>query len=32
VRVSKFEVLVGKVKVMGANLIRVFIYKFLREK
>jgi hypothetical protein len=32
VRVSKFEVLVGKIKVMGANLIRVLIYKFLREK
>ena len=32
VRVSKFEVLVGKMKVMGANLIRVLIYKFLREK
>jgi hypothetical protein len=30
--VSKFEVLVGKIKVMGANLIRVLIYKFLREK
>jgi hypothetical protein len=32
VRVSKFEVLVGKMKVMGANLIRVLIYKFSREK
>ena len=32
VRVSKFEVLVGKIKVMGANLIRILIYKFLREK
>ena len=32
VRVSKFEVLVGKIKVMGANLVRVLIYKFLREK
>ena len=32
VRVSRFEVLVGKIKVMGANLIRVFIYKFLRDK
>jgi glycosyltransferase involved in cell wall biosynthesis len=32
VRVSRFEVLVGKIKVMGANLIRVLIYKFLREK
>ena len=32
VRVSRLEVLVGKIKVMGANLIRVLIYKFLREK
>ena len=32
VRVSRFEVLLGKIKVMGANLIRIFIYKFLREK
>jgi hypothetical protein len=32
VRVSKFQVLVGKIKVMGANLVRVFIYKFLRDK
>jgi len=32
VRVSKIQVLVGKIKVMGANLVRVFIYKFLREK
>jgi glycosyltransferase involved in cell wall biosynthesis len=30
--VSKSEVIVGKIKVMGANLIRVFIYKFLRDK
>ena len=32
VRVSRLEVLVGKIKVMGANLIRVLIYKFLRDK
>jgi hypothetical protein len=32
VRASKFQVLVGKIKVMGANLVRVFIYKFLRDK
>jgi hypothetical protein len=32
VRVSKSQVLVGKIKVMGANLVRVFVYKFLRDK
>ena len=31
IRVSRLEVLVGKIKVMGANLIRVLIYKFLRD-
>ena len=32
IQVSKTEVLIGKIKVMGANLLRVFIYKFLRDK
>lgn len=29
---SRSEVILGKIKVMGANLIRVIIYKFLRNK
>jgi hypothetical protein len=32
IQVTKKEVLIGKIKVMGANLLRVFIYKFLRDK
>ena len=32
IQVSKTEVLVGKIKVMGANLLRVVLYKFLRDK
>lgn len=32
IQVTKKEVLVGKIKVMAANLLRVFLYKFLREK
>jgi glycosyltransferase involved in cell wall biosynthesis len=32
IQVSKTEVLIGKIKVMGANLLRVVLYKFLRDK
>jgi glycosyltransferase involved in cell wall biosynthesis len=32
IQVSKTEVLIGKIKVMGANLLRVFLYKFMRDK
>jgi glycosyltransferase involved in cell wall biosynthesis len=32
IQVTKSEVLIGKIKVMGANLVRVFLYKFLRDK
>jgi glycosyltransferase involved in cell wall biosynthesis len=32
IQVSKTEVLIGKIKVMGANLLRVILYKFLRDK
>ena len=32
IQVSKTEVLIGKIKVMGANLVRVSLYKFLRDK
>ena len=32
IQVTKAEVLIGKIKVMGANLVRVFLYKFLRDK
>ena len=32
IQVTKTEVLIGKIKVMGANLLRVFLYKFMRDK
>ena len=32
IQVSKTEVLIGKIKAMGANLLRVILYKFLRDK
>ena len=32
IQVSKTEVLIGKIKVMGANLLRVVLYSFLRDK
>ena len=32
IQVSKTEVLIGKIKVMGANLLRVVLYKFLRDQ
>jgi len=32
IHVTKREVWIGKIKVMGANLLRVFLYKFLRYK
>ena len=32
IQVSKTEVLIGKIKVMGANLLRVVLYKFLRDR
>lgn len=32
IQVRKTEVLIGKIKVMSANLLRVFLYKFLRDK
>lgn len=32
IQVSKTEVLIGKIKVMGANLLRVILYKFSRDK
>ena len=32
IQVTKTEVLIGKIKVMGANLLRVFLYKLLRDK
>ena len=32
IQVTKTEVLIGKIKVMSANLLRVFLYKFLRDK
>jgi len=32
IQVTKTEVLIGKIKVMGANLFRVFLYKFSRDK
>jgi hypothetical protein len=30
--VTQKEVLIGKIKVMGANLVRVLLYTFLRDK
>jgi hypothetical protein len=32
IQVTKTEVFIGKIKVMGANLLRVILYKFLRDK
>ena len=32
IQVTKAEVLIGKIKVMIANLLRVFLYKILRDK
>ena len=32
IQVTKSEVLIGKIQVMSANLLRVFLYKFMREK
>jgi glycosyltransferase involved in cell wall biosynthesis len=32
IQVTKSEILIGKIKVMGANLLRLFVYKFLRDK
>ena len=32
IQVTKIEVLIGKIKVMGANLLRVLLYTFLRDK
>ena len=32
IQVTKSEVLIGKIKVMGANLLRLFVYKYLRDK
>ena len=32
IQVTKTEVLIGKIKVMGANLLRIVLYKFLRDK
>jgi len=32
IQVTKTEVLIGKIKVMGANLLRAILYKFLRDK
>jgi len=32
IQVTKTEVLIGKIKVMGANLLRVVLYTFLRDK
>jgi glycosyltransferase involved in cell wall biosynthesis len=32
IQVTKTEVLIGKIKVMGANLLRVFLYTILRDK
>ncbi len=32
IQVTKREVLIGKIKVMGANLVRVLLYTFLRDK
>ena len=32
IQVNQKEVLLGKIKVMGANLLRVLLYKFMREK
>jgi hypothetical protein len=32
IQVAKKEVLIGKIKVMGANLLRVVLYTFLRDK
>lgn len=32
IQVTKTEVLIGKIKVMGANLLRAVLYKFLRDK
>ena len=32
IQVTKTEVLIGKIKVMGANLLRVLLYTFLRDK
>ena len=32
IQVTKTEVLIGKIKVMGANLLRVVLYRFLRDK
>ena len=32
IRVTRLEVMIGKLKVMAANLLRVILYKFVREK
>jgi glycosyltransferase involved in cell wall biosynthesis len=32
IQVSKKEIFIGKIKVMGANLLRVVLYTFLRDK
>jgi len=32
IQVTKIEVLIGKIKVMGANLLRVLLYTFLRDR
>ena len=32
IQVTKKEVLLGKIKVMGANLLRVVLYSFMRDK
>ena len=32
IQVTKKDVLLGKIKVMGANLLRVVLYSFLRDK
>jgi hypothetical protein len=32
IQVSKKEIFIGKIKVMGANLVRVLLYTFLRDK
>jgi glycosyltransferase involved in cell wall biosynthesis len=32
IQVTKREVWIGKVKVMGVNFLRVFLYKFMRDK
>jgi hypothetical protein len=32
IQVTKKEVLIGKIKVMGANLVRVLLYTLVRDK